>query len=184
MTRVTLFLLLISLPVLLVGCASGGTAEDDSADRVGMHIDAMFEFAIEYPLDWTKTRQQNRDEQWGEVRWSHPDNAEIRLVVHSLRTAPNPADAGIRFEQICSEYPTLEITLKEEIELQERPALHFSGYTPQHTFDMHILEAPGKVLTILYAAPPGLFSKNLEVLEEALDSFIVLGSNDAAPQAD
>ena len=52
-TSTKLFLCLLAAALLgLSGCASKG--QSTSAMKVGMHIDAVLEFAVEYPLQWKK----------------------------------------------------------------------------------------------------------------------------------
>jgi hypothetical protein len=171
----------ILLPVLLFGCAAGEPSSKEKTVRVGMHIDANFEFAIEYPLEWTKTRQQNRATGWGVVRWESPLNPEVKLSVSSVLATPEVPDLKARLEQIMNEVPNIKITHREEVKLQGKPALRVIGYTPQRTFELHLQASPRRILTISYLAPPEEFEKNRKVLKEVIKSFIVLEPGNAIP---
>ena len=167
--------------VLCLACSTGCTGspgtDPGSTQKVGMHIDAMLEFAMEYPLSWTKTRQQNRAAGWGIVRWADPEHSEVKLSVSS-RSVPPPVVPGEHVDQLISELPGFDVSSRETSQLQNVSSLHILGYTPQLTYDIYLLNSHSRLFIVMFSAPPDLFESYQSALRESLDSFTILASHD------
>ena len=67
-----------------------------------MHIDAVLEFVIEYPLDWQKDRRVIYGTSNGEVRWSHQTHSgDVMLRVISKK---NAIPANISENQLSEQF--------------------------------------------------------------------------------
>jgi hypothetical protein len=167
--------LIVSVLFLLcsTGCTGSSKTNPSSSQKVGMHIDAMLEFAMEYPLSWTKTRQQNRAAGWGVVRWADPEHPEVKLSVSS-KSVPPPVVPEHHVDQLVTELPGFEFSSRETTFLQDVSSLHVLGYTPQLTYDIHLLSSQNRLFIVMFSAPPDLFDAYQSALRESLDSFTIL----------
>ena len=78
--------LLLVCSLLLQGCAT--MQDTGSKIKTGMHIDAVLECAIEYPLLWTKDRRLTYGTKSGELRWKPPQVDGTILVNGEVRSPP------------------------------------------------------------------------------------------------
>lgn len=164
--------LLLGCCVLLQGCA--GAERTTPSPRIGMHIDAVLEFAVEYPLDWHKDRRMTYASRDGEVRWSHPEHPARRLRIKSS-LQPQPAESPARqLEQALQEYSGLEVHHREQVKLAGGEAWHVAGRTPQLAVDLYLLPRPGRTYLIILTAPPGASDQDDEFMEQVTSSFQVL----------
>ena len=96
----SLVLLLLTC-FFLANCARQGLSTDQK--KIGMHIDAVLEFVIEYPLDWKKDRRVIYGTSNGEVRWTRQtDSGNVMLRVISKKSII-PAD--ISEGQLAEQFP-------------------------------------------------------------------------------
>lgn len=172
-------LILVWAGLLLAGCAAG-TADENREEtvKVGMHIDALLEFAIEYPLDWTKQRRLYRAEDRGEVVWTVPGQEDVRLQVTSRPLADAGGDRDARLNFLLRELPGFELTLREKKTLPGGDALHVMGYTSRLNYDLLLFDSPDRAFTIRFSAPPATIGRFRDVFEEITRSFVPLESAD------
>lgn len=176
------FLGVLSLMLgLLGGCAARGPAEDSGGPQgVGMHIDAHLEFAMEYPLHWSRERILYREEEQGVVHWTGPGNGSPRL---SVLSAPGSAGEAC-LDRALAELPGFQTTLREQVKLPAGQAVHLMGYTARATFQLWFLSSPRRVFVIRFEAAPESFAGYSKVVEESVNSFIVLELDRVSPQPD
>jgi hypothetical protein len=174
------------LPILLLaGCASGGAGESDGGTvKVGMHIDALLEFAIEYPLDWKKQRLLYRAEDRGEVRWTPPGGGKVQLAVSSQPLNKAISNRQARLDVILEKLPGFEITFLEEHTLPGGKAQHVMGHTAQLNYDLLLLESSRRVYTILFSAPLEDFDRFEDIIDEITQSFFPLEPDDESTHTD
>lgn len=127
--------LLLFCCTLLPGCAA---MKDASAKiKTGMHIDAVLECAIEYPLPWIKDRRISYGGKSGEIRWKPraQDGTVLKLKSDTAGQAP------ILPEQLVSslrqEYTGLEITLTERVSLPAGEATHILAVTADKQVEIY-----------------------------------------------
>ena len=73
--------LLIFFLITLPGCALTGASPSEI--KVGLHIDAVLELVVEYPLHWKKDRRLEYGRNEGEIRWTPPEQDNTLLQVTS-----------------------------------------------------------------------------------------------------
>jgi len=117
--------LLLACSHLLQGCAS--MQETGSKVKTGMHIDAVLECAIEYPLLWTKDRRLTYGTKSGQLRWKPPqvDGTLLRLISQERKTI----EPEQQIARLYQEFTGLEISLEEEVALPAGDATHIVGDT-------------------------------------------------------
>jgi len=125
--------LLLACSLLLQGCAA--MQETGSKIKTGMHIDAVLECAIEYPLLWVKDRRLTYGTKSGELRWKSPqaDGTLLRLISQERKTIEPEQQTA----QLHQEFTGLEISLKEEISLPAGGATHIVGDTAEKHFESY-----------------------------------------------
>ncbi len=173
--------IIISTALLcLNNCASGPKSNDAPEEKVGMHIDAMYEFAVEYPLSWPKTRQQNRSTGWGQVRWSAPDNSDVQLAITSQPLNARGTSLEQQLAEILSMFPGLVIETRETVELIPGPAMYVQGRTASHQLVFYLINSATRCYTIRFTAPEEAFDNYADLLDEVRKSFLLLGADDAS----
>lgn len=125
--------LLLTCSLLLHGCAA--MQKTGSNIKTGMHIDAVLECAIEYPLLWTKDRRLTYGTKSGELRWKPPqvDGTLLRLISQERKTI-EPEQQIARLHQ---EFTGLRISLQEELALPVGDATHIIADTAEKHFESY-----------------------------------------------
>lgn len=166
------FLILGSALLFINGCAadSGGKA----AMKIGMHIDAVLEFAIEYPLAWTKDRRLAYGSKTGEVRWADPGTPSALLRVSSDLLVDPATDAERSLEQALQEYPGLQVQTREQVTLPAGTAWHVSGQTHRLRLELYVMTKGNRSFCIALRAPPEDMDPYLDIMTRVVDSFQVL----------
>jgi hypothetical protein len=103
--------------------------------KTGMHIDAVLECAIEYPLLWTKDRRLTYGTKSGELRWKPPkvEGTLLRLISQERKTI----EPEQQIARLYQEFTGLEISLKEEVSLPAGDATHIVGDTAEKHFEIY-----------------------------------------------
>lgn len=165
------YLSLRSLPVLLIACSLlllGCAAVQDTGSKIktGMHIDAVLECAIEYPLFWTKDRRLTYGTRSGELRWKPPevDGTLLRLISQERKTIePEQQIAELR-----QEFTDLEISLEEKIALPAGDATHIIGSTAEKYFESYQFSNTNRSYLISLTVP----KENVKLYSGVMDKVI------------
>lgn len=161
-------MILVIMILLLQACA----AQDKPGPtmKVGMHIDAVLEFAMEYPLDWSKDRRVAYGSSNGEVRWTPPDddNIMLRVVSQVLDEAPSKEDSLTLF---ISGLEGLEITLEEELEDQHGSVLHLAGQTADHDIEAYLFQKGKRIYQLMLTTPRDIMDSYAGIMVRVSQSF-------------
>ncbi|PLX73182.1 MAG: hypothetical protein C0614_13035 [Desulfuromonas sp.] len=176
-----LMVLLLSC-LLLAGCSTGkgGVQTGSVQQKVGMHIDALLGFAIEYPLDWPKERLLDRADDRGRVIWRDPGNEQITFLVGS---APRKVLPG-ELERAIDRLPGFEATLREGVALPAGQAEHLIGYTSSAVHNLWLLYSATHSFLIHFQSPPELFDQWLSSQDDIIESLVILEPDYAPPATD
>lgn len=168
----------LHLALLIVLSACMGGKQASHVEKVGMHIDAVLEFVIEYPLDWTKDRRLTYGSVDGEVRWTSPDNksAQLRVLSHH-RQQPGEITTQALAEQFADE-PGLVVFNKEKTTIAAGEAWHLSGQTGRADFEAYLVAKRERIYRIVLTTPPASMAAYDEILERVRDSFAPLPGRD------
>ncbi len=169
-SRISLFLFaLVSCCTILQACATTGQLE--AREKVGMHIDAVLEFAAEYPLSWKKDRRVTYGRREGEVRWTDPDHPGMLLKVRSS-LAKQPAGSGEQqFDQVLLDYPGLEISAKQKVTLPSGEAWQISGHSVQSDLELYLMAHEQRSYQISLEVPRGDIDSYRDIMSRITDSF-------------
>ena len=168
-TRQLFFCLLLSLCIILQGCAS--TKEPKSGLKVGMHIDAVLEFNVAYPLSWNKDRRITYGSKEGEVRWTHPDHPNTLLTIRSDFQKRHDLSKEQRIDQALHEYIGLEVTTSEKMTLPDGEAWHVTGHTAQVNVDIYLFFHTDRSYLIALTAPADNIDNFKHLMERVTRSF-------------
>ena len=161
-----IYLLTVAL-LVLPGCASKGNST--SGMKVGMHIDAVLELIVEYPLKWKKDRRLEYGRNEGEIRWRHPTQSETLLQVSShlreYRTNEQELDLALR------EYPDLTEALREQVELPAGKAWHVNGQTAHQHVEIYLFLQPSRTYVIALKSSPENFADYENLMDKVVQSF-------------
>ena len=164
-----IYLLAFTLTVLS-GCAS---KEHPAAIlKVGMHIDAVLEFVIEYPLRWEKDRRLEYGRHEGEVRWRQPDQGGTLLQVssHFREYATDEQELAL----VLKDYPGLTENLREQVELPAGKAWYISGQAAQQQIELYLFLKPSRTYAITLKTAPENFAGYDVLMEKIIRSFQIL----------
>jgi len=166
MTKSFIYLLAVTL-IFISGCASKGTPT--AGMKVGMHIDAVLEFVIEYPLKWKKDRRLEYGRNEGEIRWRHPTQSETLLQITShlreYRTNEQELDLALR------EYPDLTEALREQVELPAGTAWHVNGQTAHQHVEIYLFLQPSRTYVIALKSSAENFADYEHLIDKVVQSF-------------
>lgn len=165
-----LLYLLISV-ILLCACAPVDAPK--SEHKFGMHIDAVLEFVIEYPLKWTKDRRVPFNSNEGELRWTHPDHDETLLRISSFLRTQRSQNVDI-LERLDVDYPGIKIDLDELTQKPFGEARHIMGRTAQAEIEIYWVTSNNRNYLISLATPPEKRPAASEIINTAVESFQVL----------
>jgi len=168
-TRQLLFCLCLSLCIILQGCAP--TKKPKSGVKVGMHIDAVLEFNVAYPLSWDKDRRITYGSKEGEVRWTLPDHPNTLLTIRSDVQKRHDLSNEQQIDQVLHEYVELEVLTKEEMELPSGEAWHITGHTARVNVDIYLLLRTNRSYSIALTAPPDEIELYEDLMNRVTQSF-------------
>ena len=171
-TRQSIFFLLLVLCILLHGCAS--TKKPKSGVKVGMHIDAVLEFIVEYPLSWSKDRRLTYGSKDGEVRWTHPDHPDTLLTIKSDLQKRQELSQEQQVEQVLHKYVGLEVATNEAITLPAGETWHITGNTAQVNIDIYLLLHSDRSYLIALTAPADKIDAYEDLMNRVTQSFQAL----------
>lgn len=163
------FYLLLSCYVILQGCASSGKPEPNV--KIGMYVDAVLEFIVEYPLSWSKERRIIFGRRQGEVRWTHPDHPDTLVRIKSYVPEQQTFDIEQRIDQALQEYIGLEISSKEAVILPAGEAWHITGHTAQVDADIYLFLRVSRSYAIELTTPPGSIGNYTDIMNKMINSF-------------
>jgi len=161
-----IYLLVIGMTAL-TGCAPKSVST--SGMKVGMHIDAVLEFVVEYPLKWKKDRRLEYGRNEGEVRWTHTarTGAMLQVTSHYREYQTNDLELELALEA----YPGLTETLREQVDLPGGEAWHVTGETLQTQLDLYLILRAERAYVIALQTPLGNFEDYAELMEKVILSF-------------
>jgi len=166
------FCLLLSLCIILQGCSSAKTPK--SGVKVGMHIDAVLEFIVEYPLSWSKERRLTYGSKEGEVRWTHPDHPNTLLTIRSDFQPRHDLSNEQQIDLALHEYVGLEVLKKEEVALAAGDAWHITGHTAWVSVNIYLLLHSNRIYLIALTAPPDEIDDYQDLMVRVTQSFQAL----------
>lgn len=162
-----LTLLFAACLVVMSGCAS--TSPSISGMKIGLHIDAVLELVVEYPLQWNKDRRLEYGRNEGEIRWSHPTRDGTLLQVNS-RFRRSQDDAP-ELERRLAEYPGLANSPRQQVELPAGQAWHVSGQDRQQQVELYLFLKPARIYEIALKKSPGDSTDYEKLVEKITLSF-------------
>ena len=168
-TRSLICLLAFCL-TLLPGCAQKN--QSISGMKVGMHIDAVLELVVEYPLKWKKDRRLEYGRNEGEIRWSHPEQKETLLQVTSRFRQLQSTEQEL--ERELREYPELTDVLREQVDLPAGQVWHVSGQTEQQQVELYLFLKPRRTYKILLRTSPENSADYKNLMQKVTRSFQTL----------
>lgn len=163
------FSLLLSCCIILQSCASSGKPEPDV--KIGMYIDAVLEFDVEYPLSWSKERRLIFGRKQGEVRWTHPDHPHTLVRIKSYIPEQQTFNIEQQIDQALHEYVGLEVSSREAVTLPAGKAWHMTGHTAQGDVDIYLLLRAARSYSIDLTTPPGSIDSYTDVMDRVIHSF-------------
>jgi len=166
MTKSFIYLLAVTL-IFITGCASKGTPT--AGMKVGMHIDAVLEFVVEYPLNWKKDRRLEYGRNEGEIRWRHPTQSETLLQITSHLREYRTNDQEL--ERVLEEYPDLTEAQREQVELPAGKAWHVNDETADQHVEIYLFLQPSRTYVISLKSSPENFAGYENLMEEIVQSF-------------
>ena len=174
MTRVLLKLHLIFLVVVvpcfaLQGCATSGQSKP--VTKIAMHIDAVLEFVVEYPLLWEKDRRLPFGSSEGEIRWTPPSDQGTLLKIKSQLKATDKSDVEDQIGLLKQEFINLNITLNEKMELPAGEAVHITAMTTGKSLDFYHLSSEKRTYQIILTAPENDADKYTAIMKKVVRSF-------------
>ena len=164
-----IYLLLVFL-IVLQGCATKGNSTSDI--KIGLHIDAVLEFVVEYPLNWEKDRRLVYRRNEGGIRWSHPEQDDTMLQVTSHFREHQTDEQEL--ELVLDVYPGLAETMREQVDLPAGQAWHVSGQTAQQHVEIYLLLKPGRAYSIVLKTSPEDSADYDKLMAKITHSFQVL----------
>ena len=164
--------MLISSCVFFQACAT--TGQPDAGEKIGMHIDAVLEFAMEYPLSWEKTRRVAYGSRQGEVRWTDPSHPGTLLKVRSTLAEQPAINPEQQIDQFLKEYSGLETPLKEKVTLPFGEAWHVTGHTVQFDLEFYLIAHEQRSYLITLTVTRGDIDNYRDIASNIMDSFQAL----------
>ena len=161
-----IYLLTVAL-LVLPGCASKG--HSTSGVKFGMHIDAVLEFVVEYPLKWKKDRRLEYGRNEGEIRWRHPTQSETLLQITSHLREYRTNDQELA--RVLNEYPDLIEAQREQVELPAGKAWHVNGETTHQHVEIYLFLQPSRTYVISLKSSPKNFPDYENLMEKIVQSF-------------
>ena len=169
--------LVLALTLLLSAC---GAKTQGTGAKVGMHIDAALEFAIEYPLNWEKIRTLPYRSGRGEVRWSDPAHRARAMIVSSEPAASANESPEQHLETMRQRFPGLELTLKETKTFPAGEALHVMGFTSRTNIELYLFSSEQRRFAVIFTAPAEEMNEFSAAFKEIIESFLMLSSSNSA----
>lgn len=165
-------LLLVVCCLFLQGCAS--RKDTGKVFKTGMHIDAVLEFAIEYPLFWTKDRRIAYGSNNGEIRWKPPKYDGTLLRLSSQKQDQKTHDPEQQLTRFLQEFVDLEISLNEKTPLPAGNATHIIGETSEEHLEIYQLSHNNRSYLISLATLKENISLYEGVMNKVIPTFQVL----------
>jgi hypothetical protein len=140
--------------------------------KIGMHIDAVMEFVVEYPLDWPKERRLDYGSSDGEVRWTHPEDPAIKLrIISHQRKQVETAEQKLALA--LPEHPSQIVMLNESTTLPAGAGRHLRVQTERNDLEAYLLTSTNRDFMIVLIAPRDRLSEYGEVMARISQSFII-----------
>lgn len=155
--------------VFLQSCAT--TDKSAPEMKVGMHLDAVLEFVVEYPLTWHKDRRLVYGSKEGEVRWSPPNQPDILLRIQSFFPGQTELDPEKQVEDVLHDLVGLQLTSKELIKLPAGEAWHLTGHTKRGDIIIYLFLNAERSYLITFSTPADQSKCCEEVMERVTRSF-------------
>jgi hypothetical protein len=168
-SRLSTFLIAALLTVL-PGCASKGPSI--SGMKVGLHIDAVLELVVEYPLQWRKDRRLDYGRNEGEIRWSHPNQDGTLLLISSRFRQYQDDEQQLQKE--LGKYPGLANRPRLQVELPAGQAWHVSEQATQQQVELYLFLKPHRVYEIALKRSSEDSADYENLMEKIVQSFHTL----------
>lgn len=167
-----MFLLLALACLELSGCA---TMDHSTASiKTGMHIDAVLEFAIEYPLTWGKDRRLSFGSKNGEVRWTPPGQEDTLLKIKSQVPERGMTDAEHSPDPLAQELVGQDILLNEKITLPAGDAAHIIGNKAGRSIESYYLSRNKRSYLISLSTSAENDERYADIMQKVVYSFQIL----------
>ncbi len=163
--------LTLLIPFMLALLACSAKEQPMQGMKIGMHIDAVLEFVVEYPLDWAKDRRINYGSYHGEVRWTHPDDSATMLRILSYQRRDSPEDPIEMLAQDLQDHPEQKVILNEKIILPAGEATHIIAQTPKTDIEAYQLRTADRDYTIALVVPRETLADHNVVMTRVSQSF-------------
>ena len=162
------FIYLLTVVLLVLpGCASKG--HSTSSVKFGMHIDAVLEFVVEYPLKWKKDRRLEYGRNEGEIRWRDPTQSETLLQITSYLREYRANDQELA--RVLNQYPDLIEAQREQVELPAGKAWHVKGETAHQHVEIYLFLEPSRTYVISLKSSAENFAGYEDLMEKLVQSF-------------
>lgn len=164
---------MICLSFILAGCAADKT-NSGSAEKIGMHIDAVMEFVVEYPLSWQKDRRLPYGSSSGEVRWTHSDHKDTVLKISSTTAKEAYPGKAFAIKQLVTEYAGLQIATEEKITLPAGEATLLTGQSSKTKINSYLFLTPARSYIMTFASALDETEADKAVITKVTQSFRIL----------
>jgi len=125
--------LLLAYCLLLSSCSA--VQHSGATIKTGMHVDAVLECAIEYPLLWTKDRRLTYGSKDGEILWKpKQDDGTVLRLISEQRETIGPEQQVARF---LAPLTDLEVALREEVSLPAGEAVHIIADSAEKKIEIY-----------------------------------------------
>jgi hypothetical protein len=166
-----LYLSFRSLPLLFLACClalQGCAAVKDTGPtlKTGMHIDAVLECAIEYPLLWTKDRRLTYGSKNGEIIWKpmKADDTVLMLISEQRETSDPEQQIARQLEA----FKDLEVSLREEVSLPAGEAVHIIGDSTDKKIEIYQFSDAKRSFLLSLT----ILRKNVELYSGIMDTVV------------
>lgn len=168
---------MISLCLALAGCAADKSTSE-STEKIGMHIDAVMEFVVEYPLSWEKDRRLPYGSSSGDVRWTHPDHEDTMLKITSTMTRTAYPGKAFAFQRLKKEYAGLQISSEDKVTLPAGEATLLTGQSNQAKVKSYLFLTATRVYIMTFANSHDEPEADEGVITKVTQSFRILSQGE------
>jgi hypothetical protein len=166
------FLLLLSFGTFLHACTF--SEKTKPGEKVGMHIDTVMDFVVEYPLSWDKDRRLVYGSKDGEVLWTHPEHPGTVLLIGSHATRNPEIDTELQIAQALQKHPGLSVSTENKVKITAGEVWHITGQTLHENVDIYMLFHPERNYLISLTTPLDSADKHSDIMAEVLTSFQIM----------
>lgn len=145
-----------------------------SEEKVGMHIDTVLDFVVEYPMSWHKERRLTYGSTDGEVRWTHPEHPATLLLIRSYAKSSMNTKLAEQVEQALQGYTGWRASKEEKLTIPAGDAWHITGQTTHNDVNIYLILHTGRNYLIALTTPQGSIDEYQDLMGRVLPSFQVM----------